>query len=171
MLLPAIRGRLCTHPLQPSPNDREPRPTTRRERQAPALRRQRIAPFQDVAWGQVTVVKQDVDIHCQVFIDRWFGEFSANPRSALVVDISERSERANNLAAHRRKPDIAHGEYQLLHVNHSSSGMCDAIWLENAVDGNRQRRTDFAHSIVSEAAETLGERPYRNAFNRIEIDR
>ena len=49
--------------------------------------------------------------------------------------------------------------------------MCDAIWLENAVDGNRQRRTDFAHSIVSEAAETLGERPYRNAFNRIEIDR
>lgn len=48
---------------------------------------------------------------------------------------------------------------------------CDAIWLENAVDGNRQRRTDFAHSIVSEAAETLGERPYRNAFNRIEIDR
>ena len=47
---------------------------------------------------------------------------------------------------------------------------CDAVCLENAIDSNRQRRTDLAHSIVSEPAEPLGERPHPNALNRIKVD-
>jgi hypothetical protein len=49
-------------------------------------------------------------------------------------------------------------------------GRDDYVRLRNAIDGNRQCRANFSHSIVSQPAETFGERPHRNALYRVEID-
>lgn len=94
--------------------------------------------------------------------------FPSNRQQPHVMsDSGRRSLATTGTPTSRLQPPTPSGLCSRAHARRT----CDAIWLENAVDGNRQRRTDFAHSIVSEAAETLGERPYRNAFNRIEIDR
>ena len=94
--------------------------------------------------------------------------FPSNRQEPHVMsDSGRRSLATTGTPTSRLQPPTPSGLCSRAHARRT----CDAIRLENAVDGNRQRRTDFAHSIVSEAAETLGERPYRNAFNRIEIDR